>query len=258
MRLCDPEKWLKGFGQWECALICQAIRRTFSSKHTWRRCTLMLQTYQVVNLSVGFPRFRLCGLWCQFISLRVSELDRITFLNLIWFLIARQGNEWNANDEKTWTHSRHHTHSKFSCEAILYRRGKEYLFIPGDKQHKITERSEPKVWCTENSFAALISACHAVVVCLRFQDMWEFETHLEWLFEQLGLLVSKSGISSESSSAGQCRFRFVVVMSQCFTDAHRCTNASRNITVSRRASRRDLEKGPQEDKKYAPLRTEEA
>ena len=189
MRLCDPEKWLKGFGQWECALICQAIRRTFSSKHTWRRCTLMLQTYQVVNFSVGFPRFRVCRLWCQFISLRVSELDRITFLNLIWFLIARQGNEWNANDEKTWTHSRHQTHSKFSCEAILYRRGKEYLFIPGDKQHKITERSEPKAWCTENSFAALISACHAVVVCLRFQDMWEFETHLEWLFEQLGLLA---------------------------------------------------------------------
>ena len=73
-----------------CRSICQAIRRTFSSKHTWRRCTLMLQTYQVVNLSVGFPRFRVCG-WCQFISLRVSELDRITFLNLIWFLIARQG-----------------------------------------------------------------------------------------------------------------------------------------------------------------------
>lgn len=82
------------------------------------------------------------------------------------------------------------SHLVSDSEAILYRRGKEYLFIPGDKQHKITER---------------------------FQDMWEFETHLEWLFEQLG-----------------------------------------NITVSRSASRRDLEKGPQEDKKYAPLRTEEA
>ena len=32
------------------------------------------------------------------------------------------------------------------CEALLYRRGKEYLFIPKDKQHKITERFQPKTF----------------------------------------------------------------------------------------------------------------
>lgn len=75
-------------------------------------------------------------------------------------------------------------------EAILlYRRGKEYLFIPAERQHKITER---------------------------FEDMWEFETYLEWIFEQLG----------------------------------KCTYGG---------SSRQLEKSTQgEDKKYAPLRSEEA
>ncbi len=76
---------------------------------------------------------------------------------------------------------------------MLYRRGKEYLFIPAERQHKITER--PSVRATflfflcdaflAPKFAAGFFSCSVA----RFGDMWEFETYLEWIFEQLGYLV---------------------------------------------------------------------